>query len=346
MACTKYIFLFILTLFSCAKAAEDLTHYVNGVESIINGSKSKYTQRLDNIIIGGPGGFSGYRAPSAKCKVLYINLSCSADTAQPNISQAPSSFPATVEQIFIQGDAAGYAALVQNGGEFALPDPAPGTIVRFNLTTAPTDSPLSWFKSPSLAASCWLCIEPNAQDPFIDTVLPINGSASSDKPSRVLIGSRVTPGVGFSDLLALAPSIAPVWFQRHPDLTYHNSFLAPLTLQEETIFSGRVNGLSFDWIGTPGVESGGCAISFMQQSDIVNPTEAAGLAGFYIDSNRVLRVYDANKSILPGIKTIRGAGGYSNVEIEVVETTGHKKSALSPIMTTPSMPVVKMPTIN
>jgi len=342
MAHIKYVLLSILTFFTYAKAAQDLTHYIAGGETIINGSKAKVTSRSDSIIIGGAGGFHGYTPPSPKCTVLYINFSCSADAVEPNtmLTSFPS-FPPTVQEIWLQGDARGYDTLVQNGAEFALPDPATETIVRFNLSNAPTTSPRSWFKTPSLAAGCWLCIEPFSQDPHIDNVLPING-AQPNKPSRVMIGSRVTPSVGFTVLLAGA--VSPVYFQRHPNLPYHDSYLAPLTLQEETTFYGHVNGLSLDWVGDLPEMSDSSLIKFMLQTDIVNPTAEAGLAGFFIASNRVLQIYDANKTGLPLLKQTRGAGGASNIEVEVLDTPEHKKSPLSPVMIPQRLPITKFPT--
>lgn len=309
----KYLFYLAMIIYSSVNAI--VTRYDVGNENFTQ--RPKNTFRNDDIVISKNGGFIGYTEPSSKCKLLRIRFVKGNEPPTANITQTThTSFPKTLKEIWFEGDATGYDELVKGGRQFAIPTPAENTLIRFNLTSAPATPPLAWFQS-DLPAGCWLSIEPGSVDPWVNGVLPLRGSADIHNPCRMLIGTRITPCIGFAALLASAPTTSPLWIQRHPNLPYEISNHAVLALQEQTIFYGPVNGISMDWVGTPRLPGEDYCMHFMQQSDIVNPTESAGQAGFFIETHRLLRIYNANKTEgLPAIYSGRGAGGITNVDIE------------------------------
>ncbi len=118
----KYILVIATTIGSYLGASTTL--YTPGSE-LANGTRS------DTIRIGSAGGFGGYTNPASnRCKTLYVTFSTSG-TPAANITLTNAyngdgtipHIPATVDDIWLQGDARGFDTLVSGGLKYALPTP-------------------------------------------------------------------------------------------------------------------------------------------------------------------------------------------------------------------------------
>ena len=301
----KYMLGFIATISSYIEATAT-TCYFPGLEGL--------EERSDIIRIGSSGGFADVTMPSPTCKSLYITFTKVASQAEPNIiptngyrgiGDAPN-FPSTLKDIYLMGDASDFQTLVLGNtrlgptapeyspAAYGLPTPAANTNIHFLLTKRPTSSPLLWFQD-ELPSGCRLIIEPGSADPFINTVLPLNGGA-------IIIGAPVKPAVGFSNLLASMNKLCCI--QRHPKVLASEAYLkAVLTLQETTVFPSHVNGISL---------KGPFSVTFEANSDLVDPTADSAGAGYIIASKRKLELYGAHTP-LPAIASYMEPGGTSKI---------------------------------
>jgi hypothetical protein len=208
----------------------------------------------------------------------------------------------TIKDIWIEGNAHGFDILVEGGRQFALPTPAAHTTIHFLLTRAPRTSPLTWFQS-ALPEGCRLVVEPGSADPYVNTVLPLNGG-------RIIIGAPVAPAIGFSSLLAgiqTAGYHCPI--QRHPSIAAKNAYnKALITLSEPTIFPSPVNGISL---------SGPYPVTFNATSDLVDPSADSADAGYTVAAHTTLSIDAARAAhaTLPGIRSILKAGGTANIKV-------------------------------
>ncbi len=306
----KYIFTTIAIIGSYLGATT--TAYIPGDEA----PTAKF--RNDIIRIGAAGGFNGFTAPGRNCKALYITLVESGTPAQPNSTYTNSytgsgeipRLSSTIKDVWIKGDAVGFDTLVSGGAAYALFTPAAETTIHFLLTRAPDASPHSWFQGP-LLAKCRLVIEPESADPFINTVLPMAGG-------NIIIGSAVSPEIGFSALLNTISAPCPI--QRYPSMAAKNAHdKALITLSEATTFPSPVNGISL---------SGPYPVTFNATSDLVDPGADSAEAGYTIAAHKTLSI-DAVHAPLPGIRSLLEAGGTANIRV-----------------VTSSIPLPKIQTIN
>ncbi len=298
----KYLFVAFSVIYACINAT---TRYDVGTEDVI--PKTKFYFRTDDISIGSAGGFQSYKAPSKKCQNLTIQLVQGSSPAANITATGAISLPETLKILWIKGDARGFDTLVSSGRQYALPTPAAGTLIRFSLTHAPETSPLAWFQG-DLPNGCGVAIEPNSADPFINATFPKNGGT-------IFIGSRITPAIGFSDLLGNANGTVNI--QRHPDLNVKLAYRAPLTLLEPTTFPYAVEGTSMDWIGEAINPGDPCKVTFEKNASLVDPSEASGNAGYFVVAHRSLQLYaaDPNERPLAGIKSRWAAGGTSSTKV-------------------------------
>ena len=282
-----------------------VTHYTVGLE--IAG------ERTDSILMGSSGDFNNFINPSPTCKALYINLAVSASEPGPNVIQTnsytgigtPPSLPATLEHLYIYGDASFFDTMVL-GNEFtgpcaptypsaayALPTPAEGTTVHFSLTKRPASNPRNWFQGP-LPADCKLVIELGSQDPYVNTMLPLGGGA-------IVIGAPTDFLPGFSGLLNSAAK--PVIIQSHPGIEPNLAYQKALvTLWENMHFAWGVWGISL---------KGAYQSSFRENSQIADPQADTAEAGFLIASGKKLSIYSHDHRTLPAIDSAWGYGGAS-----------------------------------
>jgi hypothetical protein len=292
----KYIFTAIAIIGSYLGATT--TAYLPGDEA----PTAKF--RNDIIRIGAAGGFDGFTAPGRNCKALHITLVESGTTAEANNAYTNGytgygeipHLSSTIKDIWIEGNTRGFDILVSGGAAYALPTPAAGTTIHFLLSRAPEDSPLSWFQGP-LLANCRLVIEPDSADPFINSVLPMAGG-------NIIIGSAVSPEIGFSELLNTIPAPCPI--QRYPSIAAKNAHnKALITLRENTVFPSPVNGISL---------SGPYRVTFNATSDLVDPAEDSADAGYTVAAHKTLSI-DAAHTPLPGIRSLLEAGGTANIRV-------------------------------
>ncbi|MEI7494021.1 MAG: hypothetical protein WCJ92_05435 [Alphaproteobacteria bacterium] len=307
----KYIFTTIAIIGSYLGATT--TAYLPGDES----PTAKF--RNDIIRIGAAGGFDGFTAPGRNCKALYITLVESGTAAQANNVHTNSytgsgeipHLSSAIKDIWIEGDAHGFDTLVSGGAAYALFTPAAETTIHFLLTRAPATSPHSWFQGP-LLAKCRLVIEPDSADPFINTVLPMAGG-------NIIIGSAVSPAVGFSTLLSTITAPCPI--QRYPSMAAKNAHdKALITLREATTFPYPVNGISL---------SGPYQVAFNATSDLVDPSADSANAGYTIAAHKTLSL-DAAFAPLPGIRSLLVEGGTSHIKVVTSPIPLPKISTINP----------------
>lgn len=249
------------------------------------------TARIDTIRAGTAGGFNGYTAPPTSVTKLYITLVPSGGAVEANNVPTFSSYngttgaltylPSTVKDVYIIGDATDWATLVLGNSGFGgyyysprfpaaaygLPTPSAGTTVHFQLTNLPSVEPNLWFQG-ELPSGCRVSIEPNSQDPYLGTVLPVNGG-------QVFIGSPIETQPGFS--AALNAISQPTTFTRHPAIQPKDaSTKAVINLGEETIFPSKVEGISFAGAYEITFTAAGSAPSVFLV-DVAADTAAAGI---------------------------------------------------------------------
>jgi hypothetical protein len=147
-----------------------------------------------------------------------------------------------------------------------------------------------------------LVVEPGSVDPYINTVLPLNGG-------RIIIGAPVAPAIGFSSLLAgiqTAGYHCPI--QRHPSVPVGEaSSKALITLAETTTFPDPVSGISL---------TGSYATRFNATSDLVDPDADSAEAGFTVGEGNILTIFRSRgHAPLPAISSYLVPGGTSNIVI-------------------------------
>ena len=302
----KYILALITIVGSYLEAS---TAYFPGLE--VNGERS------DRVRVGSAGGFSGFTVPSSTCKKLYITFMESESPVQPNTTPTFISYtgrgevyhlPSTLKDIYIMGNASNFCDLVLGNSRlgsfapiydpsvYALPTPAANTNVHFLLTSAPHESPQTWFQD-TLLAKCLLVIEPGSADPYINTVLPLAGG-------DILIGAPVAPAAGFSSLLNSATGLLCI--QRHPNVAVTDAYSkAVMTLAEATTFPGHVNGISL---------AGAYPTTYTFKSNLVDPTAESANAGYTVGANASLAIYGPHAP-LPEISSYLVPGGTSKITV-------------------------------
>jgi hypothetical protein len=302
----KYILALITIVGSYLEAS---TAYFPGLE--VNGERS------DRVRVGSAGGFSGFTIPSSTCKKLYITFMESESFIEPNTTPTFSSYtgsgvipylPATLKDIYIMGNATNFCDLVLGNSlrgtfapiydpsVYALPTPAAATTIHFLLTSAPHQSPKTWFQG-ALLAKCLLVIELGSADPYINTVLPLAGG-------DILIGAPVAPKVGFSSLLNSATGLLCI--QRHPNVDVSEAYSkAVMTLAEATIFHGHVSGISL---------AGAYPTTYNFKSNLVDPTTQSASAGYTVDTNTSLSIFGSHAP-LPKISSYLVPGGTSKITV-------------------------------
>lgn len=242
----KYIFAFFFIINACYAT----TTYTDGLDNGINTTKN------DAILIGShTGSFAGYAAPSATIKALVINFVQSGTVPGGAIATAfpVSTFPNTLKDLWIEGDATGFDVLVNGIAGNALPTPPNNCTIHFNLTAAPASDPGHWFRAP-LGANCRIVVEPTSADPFLGGAL--TGLTSSN---LLVLGANVVLPAGLTNI--------PFKIQRHPSITAMNAGArARLTMSAATTFNAAVNGISI----------GGAESSFAKTSDIIDPDAGVG----------------------------------------------------------------------
>lgn len=242
----KYILAFFFIIDACYATAT----YTDGLDNGINTTKN------DVLLIGShTGSFAGYAAPSSAIKALVINFVQSGTAPGGAITTAfpVSTFPSTLKDLWIEGDATGFDVLVNSVAGNALPTPPNNCTIHFNLTTAPASDPGYWFRAP-LGANCRIVVEPTSADPFLGSVL--TGLASSN---LLVLGKNVVFPAGLTSI--------PFKIQRHPRITSMNAGAnARLTMSAATTFNAAVNGISI----------GGAASTFVQTSGIIDPQPGVG----------------------------------------------------------------------
>jgi len=302
----KYI-LSIVTIF--VSYIEASTCYFPGLE--VNGERS------DLIRVGSAGGFSGFTVPSSACKKLYITFMESESRIEPNIVPTFSSYtdsdevyhlPSTLKDIYIMGNTTHFCDLVLGNSRhgsfapiydpsaYALPTPAANTNVHFLLTSAPRETPHTWFQGP-LLAKCLLVIEPGSADPHINSVLPLAGG-------DILIGAPVAPKAGFSALVNSATGLLCI--QRHPNIDVTDAYSkAVITLAEATTFPGHVNGISL---------AGAYPTTYTFKSNLVDPTAESANAGYTVGAKASLAIFGPHAP-LPEISSYLVPGGTSKITV-------------------------------
>ena len=317
----KYILAITATIGSYLGAA---TTYIPGAE-LANGTRS------DIIRVGSAGGFSDFVNPSSAIKTLYITLMESGTGVEPNTTPTFSSYlgtgviphlPATLKDLYVMGNASDFMTLVLGDSlhdayssayppaAYALPTPAANTTIHFLLSDAPVTAPEKWFQGPLLSGSR-LVVEPNSQDPFVNTVLPMSGG-------KIIIGSPVAPEAGFSALLdSITGSCA---IQRHPRVLATEAYAAALiTLEEATTFPFPVYGISL---------AGAFAVQFDATSNLIDPAPESTDAGYTVSANTILTLTHSQRD-LPEVNNTLAAGGTSKV---VISTSAVKLPTLVPTL--------------
>jgi hypothetical protein len=284
--------------------------YVPPTVTVYNsGLATAYGNRHDTIVVGSAGGFEGFTVPDSSCKSLHITFMQSGTSAEQNylLTNAYTGtgevpyLPHTINDLWLDGDPTGFDILVEGGRQFALPTPAAHTTIHFLLTRAPRTSPLTWFQS-ALPEGCRLVVEPGSADPYVNTVLPLNGG-------RIIIGAPVAPAIGFSSLLAgiqTAGYHCPI--QRHPSVVVGEAApKALITLAETTTFPDPVSGISL---------TGSYATRFNATSDLVDPDADSAEAGFTVGEGNILTIFRSRgHAPLPAISSYLVPGGTSNIVI-------------------------------
>jgi hypothetical protein len=296
------------------KLAQDKTvmggvPYVPPTATVYNPGLVSNSSRHDAIVVGNAGGFEGFTVPDSSCKTLHITFMQSGTNVEQNylLTNAYTGsgdmpyLPHTIKDLWLDGDPTGFDTLVEGGRQFALPTPAAHTTIHFLLTRAPATSPLTWFQG-DLPAGCRLVVEPGSVDPYINTVLPLNGG-------RIIIGAPVAPAIGFSSLLAgiqTAGYHCPI--QRHPSVPVGEaSSKALITLAETTTFPDPVSGISL---------TGSYATRFNATSDLVDPDADSAEAGFTVGEGNILTIFRSRgHAPLPAISSYLVPGGTSNIVI-------------------------------
>ncbi len=265
------------------------------------GLRLNETQRHDTIMIGGTGGFEGFTVPEAWCRVLFINFMQTGTSPEQNTnltngytgSGALPYLPTHIEEIWFTGDPTGYDVLVAGGAQFALPTPGTNTRIRFAFTRSPRN-PLTWFQG-GLPAGCQLVVQPGSADPFIDTVLPLEGG-------RIIIGAPVTLQPGVAALLD-GSQLCPI--QRYPNMLADDiSANALIRLTEATRFRWGVFGLSI---------RGAFPAIFDRTSNLFEPHADSADAGYVVDPYSTLTIYQRPGYTLPEVESYLAPGGTSNI---------------------------------
>ena len=283
--------------------------YVPLTATVYNPGLVSNSSRHDAIVVGNAGGFEGFTVPDSSCKTLHITFMQSGTNVEQNylLTNAYTGsgdmpyLPHTIKDLWLDGDPTGFDTLVEGGRQFALPTPAAHTTIHFLLTRAPATSPLTWFQG-ALPVGCRLVVEPGSADPYINTVLPLNGG-------RIIIGAPVAPAIGFSSLLAgiqTAGYHCPI--QRHPSVPVGEaSSKALITLAETTTFPDPVSGISL---------TGSYATRFNATSDLVDPDADSAEAGFTVGEGNILTIFRSRgHAPLPAISSYLVPGGTSNIVI-------------------------------